>query len=238
MSNLLGQNANRTRIASATGVAVAHLLIAAALLTGFTLHFEGTAEPRLRLFDVIEPLPPARVDPPVAPPSRAPEEAPAPPNLRAEASPVVAPLSPIPPRNPISAAPVPGAGSTPSAGAADVAGPGTGAGGTGHGNGGGGAGAPATRARLVRGRIRDSDYPHAALRAGIEGTVTVRISVAASGRVSDCAIARSSGSAELDATTCRLIRQRFRYRPAKDTEGRNVPDVAGGTQRWWIPRRG
>lgn len=240
MSSLIGPHSNQTRIASALGVAAAHLLIAFALLTGFTLHIEGTAEERLRLFDVAEPPLPPPVEPIAQPRSEAPKEAPAPPNLKAEASPVVAPPSPLPSRSPIIAAPMPGTGSAASAGAADRPGPGAGAGGAGNGTGGGGAGsgAPATRARLLRGRIRDSDYPRAALRAGIEGMVTVRIAVAANGRVSGCTIARSSGSAELDAATCRLIRQRFRYRPAEDGQGRNVPDVAGGVQRWWIPRQG
>jgi protein TonB len=44
---------------------------------------------------------------------------------------------------------------------------------------------------------------------------------------------KSSGHSELDSTTCRLIEQRFRYEPARDSEGRPVPQVVGWAQRWW-----
>ena len=83
-----------------------------------------------------------------------------------------------------------------------------------------GAGDGGTPPRHVRGRLRDSDYPRGLGEAGIEGTVSVRYAVAVDGRVSDCAIAHSSGSVVLDATTCRLIEQRFRLSPSRDAAGR------------------
>ena len=42
------------------------------------------------------------------------------------------------------------------------------------------------------------------------------------GRATRCQITRSSGSAELDETTCRLIEQRFRFDPSRDRYGRPV----------------
>ena len=42
------------------------------------------------------------------------------------------------------------------------------------------------------------------------------------GRATGCRITASSGSAELDSHTCRLIEQRFRFRPSLDGRGRPV----------------
>jgi protein TonB len=78
----------------------------------------------------------------------------------------------------------------------------------------------------------DSDYPRAAVRARASGIVFLRFVVAPSGRVSDCSVTRSSGNRALDETTCRLILQRFRYRPALDAEGRPVPATIRGEHVW------
>lgn len=231
------------RTKPAAGVAAVHLLLAYALLAGLTPGLRGDTADRLKLFDVVEPLPPPEEPVIVEAERAAPKNAPAPPNLEAEATPVTAPLPRI--RLEVAeavAALAPGTGSASASGASDQAGPGTGSGGAGSGTGGGGQGAGAggfaSRARLSRGRIANSDYPRAALRAGIEGTVIVRLGIGADGRVSGCTITQSSGSTDLDATTCRLVERRFRFEPAKDGEGRSVPDIGGWVQRWWIPPRG
>ncbi|WP_213980223.1 energy transducer TonB, partial [Sphingomonas sp. dw_22] len=121
------------------------------------------------------------------------------------------------------------------------AGPGTGAGGQGTGTGSGGAGNGdgdgGTPLEWVGGRIRDSDYPRPALRAGASGTVYLRFTVGVKGRVTDCTVTRSSGNADLDETTCRLIRQRFRYKPSRDANGRPYPDVVTGEHEWTLYRR-
>jgi protein TonB len=165
----------------------------------------------------------------------------APPALTAEPTPVVAPDPVVPiERVSIPAAPVAGEAAAPSAGAAPVPGPGTGAGGSSAGRGAGGSGAGSgsggvvTRARLLRGRIRDSDYPRRAWRDRAEGQVFAIIRIAADGSVADCRVATSSGHPELDEATCRLIRQRFRFEPARDAQGNRVADVGGWLQRWWI----
>jgi protein TonB len=56
------------------------------------------------------------------------------------------------------------------------------------------------------------------------------------GRVTRCTVTRSSGVPELDALTCRLVQQRFVYRPATDRYGRPVSDDVEGEQEW-IPTR-
>lgn len=64
------------------------------------------------------------------------------------------------------------------------------------------------------------DYPAAALRRGEHGTVAARMKIDASGAVIDCTIARSSGSAVLDETTCAVIRARAHYPQLTDADGR------------------
>ncbi|HYD38320.1 MAG TPA: energy transducer TonB, partial [Allosphingosinicella sp.] len=55
-----------------------------------------------------------------------------------------------------------------------------------------------------------------------------------SGRVSDCKVTRSSGSPALDSVTCRLIVARFRYRPARDAEGRPIAETISGEHVWEV----
>mgnify|MGYP002832726440 CR=1 FL=1 len=128
-------------------------------------------------------------------------------------------------------------------GNADIEGTGTGAGGigngTGSGNNGTGAGSggyPPVPARLISGRITPKDYPRSAADANVEGIVGANVYIGANGRVTRCVVKISSGNQALDDTTCRLITQRFRYEPARGTDGRPVADIAGWEQRWWLGR--
>jgi protein TonB len=66
-------------------------------------------------------------------------------------------------------------------------------------------------------------YPAAARRANAEGRVSVRVSVGADGRVTDCTVSASSGNQDLDAATCRLARRNARFEPARDAQGAAVP---------------
>lgn len=159
-------------------------------------------------------------------------------NRHARAAPVVAPKPKLPsiPPPPVAAAPNPGAGHDSTAGAAASPGPGSGAGGRGDGTGAGGAGG-GSRAVWQSGVIRDRDYPEAASRANVEGVVEVRFTIQPSGRVTVCRVTRSSGDLSLDATTCRLIEERFRFRPATDAAGNPVASPYGWRQSWWLERR-
>ncbi|MDV3458317.1 energy transducer TonB [Sphingomonas sp. HF-S4] len=236
-----------TRGQRARGAAVAAGLTAAlgyALVLGLALSRGAPPDEALTTFDVgPEPPPPPRekLQEHRVPSSR-PEGAASPPNIRSEPTEMVAPIPviPLPVPNPVIAAPVAGTGSDPSAGSADVLGPGTGAGGEGDGRGSGGEGdgsgdgGAETPPRWVRGGLKDSDYPDGAAEAGIGGTVGVRYLVWTDGRVRDCEITRSSGSAELDATTCRLIEARFRFRPSRDARGRPVPATIVENHSWMI----
>jgi protein TonB len=218
-------------MAASVGVALFHLLLAYALLSGLTVDLTDRPSEALEVFDVatISPPPPA---PEVSHPSRAagaaspastalpPITAPAPTRLEVSA-PVVATTLPTPPQ---------GSGAAASDGVG--AGSGTGGTGTGAGGDGDGSGGIAKRAQRRSGSLLDRDYPLAARKARAEGIVYVRISVGRDGRVSQCEVTRSSGNSDLDATTCRLVERRFRYRPARDAEGRPVADVVTHTYEW------
>jgi protein TonB len=78
-----------------------------------------------------------------------------------------------------------------------------------------------------------ADYPKAAIRRREQGTVWFRVEIGPDGRVTRCAVTRSSGSAALDSTTCRLAARRFRYRPATDAAGHPVSDVKDGLKVDW-----
>lgn len=230
---------SRERIASAVGVIVLHLLLGYAFVTGLAQRVAERVGDELRVFDVTVPPVPPPVEDERTP---EPEGAAAPPALRADPVPVVAPtpVVPLPVPPPVTTAPVAREGTQASAGAADTPGPGTGAGGEGSGTGAGGAGTGtggggAARAQRISGQLENRDYPRAALRARAEGSVSVRYTVRADGRVAGCAVTRSSGNADLDATTCRLIERRFRYRPARDAAGQPTAETVTRTFDWSIP---
>lgn len=230
---------------SALAAAALTVALGYALVAGLALGSGASPEEALQVFEIgLDPPPPPREErKPHRLQSSRREGAASPPNLRSEPTEIVAPEPVLPlPATPIIAAPVAGVGSDPSAGSAEVAGPGTGSGGQGDGRGSGGEGdgsgdgGAETPPRWMRGQLRDSDYPDAAAEAGISGTVGVRYLVWTDGRVRDCEVTRSSGSPELDATTCRLIESRFRFRPSRDAGGKAVPAVIVENHSWAIQR--
>src|ERR1051326_4416560 len=83
--------------------------------------------------------------------------------------------------------------------------------------------------------ISDLDYPAAAISAGEQGTVGFLLDIGPDGLVSNCRILSSSGSATLDETTCRIMHDRPRFRPARDSEGRAVADQLKARVRWVLP---
>jgi TonB family protein len=102
----------------------------------------------------------------------------------------------------------------------------------------GSATAPPVRAQLrtpVPQLITSRDYPAAALRAGVEGLVRVRLEISRRGRVARCTIVQSSGSELLDTATCGLLQARARFKPARNARGRTVGDSALAPVRWVIP---
>ena len=236
---------DRDRVKAAAGMVLFHLLLGYALLTGLASSITRTFSDELKVFDVPGPVPPPPQPEPEPAQKKPPEkegEA-APPNLRSRPSPVIAP----PPKvrlerpSPVVAAPLPSpvTGNDNSAGAAEVPGPGTGSGGIGTGTGsggqgtGGGGGGGGSRAERERGAFTSRDYTRIAGRSQLRGTVYVRYTVQPTGRVSGCTVTRSSGHPELDEATCEIIEDRFRYRPARDPEGKPVAETRSSNFSWY-----
>ena len=244
---------NERRIKSAIGACVVQGLIGYALLTGLAFQISGRTVESLQTLDfTLDPPPPSEPARPekvakskVAKPRDA-EGAASPANRKDTPSEIMAPPPQIrlevPP--PVIVAPIAGQGSAAAAGAALVLGPGTGRGGQGTGlgsgtqgvgtGGGGGGLGRGSEAQWLSGSIGEFDYPEAAYRAHIGGTVFISFVVGPGGRVDSCTVTRSSGNRDLDATTCRLIKRRFRYRPARDAWGKPIPETLRGQQAWEV----
>ena len=170
----------------------------------------------------------------------------APPSLKAEAAAVKLPERIVVPPRPVQAAVVPAQSTGLKAGAAVQPGPGSGAfglgNGTGSGTGGNGPGAGngdgdggGTDAEWTGGKIKNSDYPKAVREAHISGTTETLVSVGANGRPTACRVTRTSGSRELDSTTCQLIMQRFKFKPARNAAGQAIDSRIEYEQEWDAP---
>ena len=219
----------RERAYALTAVAVVQLCLGFALLTGLRVDLRRSGEVVQQLIAVTlsKPPPPPRLEPRPRPhPQSAPRAAPAklggsPGPQPAHAPPAVAPVIPLKP----SAAPSGGgSGSGPAIGS----GAGGASGGEGYGAGEGGG----TDLEQIAGEITRRDYPRNLRERGIGGVVGLSFRVEPTGLVSRCTVTQSSGVPELDALTCRLIVQRFRFRPSTDRYGRPIADTVDGEHEW------
>ena len=76
----------------------------------------------------------------------------------------------------------------------------------------------------VRALFSPDDYPAAALRSGETGSVRAQLTIGTNGRVSGCTIVASSRSSALDQATCRVLRAKARFTPARDSNGQLTGD--------------
>jgi len=227
---------NRDKSGAIAAVLAIHAGIAFALL-----HLSGQVDIQqlqdpLRVFDINEAIPPPPPPPPPPPqqaqqPKPKKEEGGSAPNIKSEATPIVAPKPRIPVPSPVAVSETPAQGAAPTQGLAPVRGPGTGSGGTGTGTGtgsgagpgGGGGGGIAERARLLTPSLRTRDFPGAFRRLLASGRAPfVMYTVLPNGRVTNCRIYQSSGDPTLDSVTCSLVTSRFVYRPAYNRRGEPV----------------
>ena len=219
-------------------VVVVQLALAYGLLTGFRVEVTRSAEIVSRLIEVgLPPQPPPTPPPEVIKPEpdHHPSSAP-----RSEPKPLGGSPGPQPAHAPPPIAPVvairptvaPSGGGT-GTGPALGSGAGGGTGQQGYGDSAGGG----TDLEQIAGEITPRDYPRHLREAGIGGTVGILFTVGVNGRVTVCRVTRSSGVPELDALTCRLIQQRFLYRPSTDRNGRPVSDEVEGEHEWEVGRR-
>jgi len=218
----------RERIYALAAVAVVQAVLAIILLRGLRvdLTHPSDAVEKLIAITLDKPPPPTPIQRVIerrqdSAPKTEPEKLGGSPGLQpTHAPPSVTPIVAIQP----SAAPSGGGTGT---GPAVGAGAGGGAGGNGYGDGEG-----RTELEQIAGEITPRDYPRHLRDAGIGGVVGVLFRVEPSGLVSRCSITQSSGVPELDALTCRLIVQRFRYRPSTDRYGRPIADNVEGDHEW------
>ncbi|QNM82657.1 TonB family protein [Sphingomonas sabuli] len=207
-------------------VALIHVLLGYVIVTGLAYNVIKQAANDLKTFDVVDEPPPPPPEEPPPPPPESRVETPPPPIVspppivrtrtpppspvqvvREAPPPVITPrATPAPPAPPARPAPPP---------------------------------APVVKAippRSASGDLqnlfRGDDYPEGAARDNEQGSVTVRLTVATTGRVSDCAVSSSSGSRSLDTATCRVLRSRARFTPARDSSGNPTTDNVTQRIRW------
>jgi protein TonB len=225
----------RERAYALAAVVLVQAALGFALLTGLRVDLSRSGEIVQHLISVTlqKPPPPPVVQPPPKPqhhqaaaPKAAPEKLGGSPGPKpAHAPPSVSPVVAVKPNAAPSGG---GAGTGPALGA----GAGGGTGGNGYGDDEGG-----TDLEQIAGEITSRDYPRDLRDAGVGGRVKFTFTVEPNGRVGRCTVTRSSGVPELDALTCRLVQQRFVYRPSTDRYGRPIADEVDG-EHDWIPHGG
>ena len=193
------QKLSGNRVTALIVVAILHVIVGYALVTGLAYSAFQKVKERVETFDVKEEKPPEEPPPPiVAPPP--PIVAPPPPiSFDRPAAPVVQTVATPPPPAPIftTAAPAP----PPPPPVASKA-----------------RGAKPKGQGSWAARIQDN-YPSAALRKEIEGTVGVRVTIGPDGRVSACSVSSGSGSGDLDSAACDGMTRYARFEPALDAGG-------------------
>ena len=217
-ANRKQMSSNRT--VSIVVVALIHIGLGYALVTGLAYNVVKKAAEDLKTFDVEDEPPP----PPDEPPP--PEDSPTPPPPQVVAPPPLVRIDTVAP--PIVSTPVaPPPVITPRAAPAPPAPP-----------------APprpvvsqAARAKAnLNSLFSTDDYPQSAIRNEERGTTAVRLTVGPDGRVTDCSVTSSSGSSALDSTTCSILRRRARFTPAKDQAGNPISDSSQSARiRWELP---
>jgi protein TonB len=224
------------RAVTAVAVAVLHALAIWALVTGLAGRMTQVVVQRLDAVVIPLDKPSPRPTPsPTPTPAHSRHAAAAAPQGRKVPAAVVAPPVVIPTPQPIPAASMVGSGNA-AAGAGSGAGgsgSGTGSGSGGTGTGAGDGGGVAVHARQTKGSLSRSDYPAELRKAGIGGAVSILVTIGPSGLVDACSVVRGSGVPQLDAMTCRLVQERYRFTPARNAAGNPTTDWVRETHIWW-----
>jgi TonB family protein len=80
-----------------------------------------------------------------------------------------------------------------------------------------------------------SEYPLDAIRAQLQGRVIVIGKVATDGHVEACIVVQTSGSQSLDGATCRIMRNKVHFTPARDKDGKALSSHYVLPVRWVLP---
>lgn len=86
------------------------------------------------------------------------------------------------------------------------------------------------------GWVTDNDYPTRAMREERQGVTSFRLTISPEGRPIACDLISSSGSPDLDSTTCGLMMRRGRFYPALDADGNPTTGTWSSRFRWVITK--
>ena len=202
-------------------VALIHVALGYAFITGLATNFVKKQVEKLNTFDVEEPPPPPPDEPP-----------PPPPDVPMTPPPVVSPppivRNPNPPPVVVATVPNPPPVYVPT----PIAPP---------------APAPAppappvvSKAAGAKGNpadwITQDDYPASSIRAEEEGTTSIKWTINTQGRVEGCTVTQSSGSSALDRAACSALQRRGRYTPATDAAGNPIATTSSRRVVWRLPQ--
>ena len=202
-------------------VALIHLALGYAFVTGLALNYVKKAQEKLNTFDVAPPPPP----PPDVPPP------PPPPDQKFTPPPVVTPppivQSPVQSVNVITTVPTPPKAIQYVPIAAPPSPP--------------APPAPPTVSKAAGAKgdpsqwITNDDYPPDALRANEAGISVIAWTINTAGKVENCHTTQTSGSSSLDNAACRALTRRGRYNPATDAAGNPIAVTQTRRVVWKIP---
>ncbi len=216
------QQMSGNRVVALVIVAIIHILLGYALITGLAYEAVTQVVERVTTVDIEEPPPPEPEDepppppepdtappPPVAPPPPI-SIAPAPPPIRTQPTipPPAPPVLRVPPPAPPAPPPPP---------------------------------PPRVQPKNPEPRnnpgswVTTSDYRSSWINREYTGTASFTVRVGTNGRAESCSITGGSAPQELKDATCNLIERRARFRPATDGNGDEVSGTYSSTVRWEIP---
>ena len=202
------QSMSGNRVTALIIVALIHIVLGYALVTGLAYEAAKKVIQRVTTVDIKEevkeeepPPPPKKVDlpppPPVAPPPKI--------NVAVAPPPIQTVTTPPPPAPIVLAPPAPAPPPPPPK--------------------------PATPRNDPGSWATPNDYPSRALREERTGTTGFRVTIDDNGRVANCTITSSSGHSDLDEATCKFVTRRARFRKPSDGYG----SVYSNRVRWVIP---
>lgn len=202
------QSMSGNRVTALIIVALIHVVLGYALVTGLAYEAAKKVIQRVTTVDIKEevkkeePPPPKKVDlpppPPVAPPPKI--------NVAVAPPPIQTVVHPPPPAPIVLAPPAPAPPPPPPP-------------------------KPASPRNDPGSWATSADYPSRALREERAGTTSFRVTIDPEGKVASCTITGSSGHADLDEATCKFVTRRARFR--KPSEGYGT--VYSNRVRWVIP---
>lgn len=205
-------------------VALIHVALGYAFITGLATNFVKKQVEKLNTFDVEEPPPPPPEEPPPPPPDTpmTPPPVVSPPPIVQNPNPPPVTVATVPTPPPVYvptqviAPPVPPTPPTPPAPPA------------------------VSKAAGLKGNpgqfFGADNYPPSAIRAEEQGRVVAKLTVGTDGRVTDCVVTTSSNSSALDQATCRIAKSRVRFTPAIDAAGNPVASSYTLPVRWVLPQ--